>query len=84
LNNTILGNDGQPRDEVSYVYDFDLTGLTGETVTVTAIMHFRHLPPYFIRALDGGYPDGLTASDLLENMTVADIVTATSAPVTVP
>ena len=74
LNNTILvGEDKEPRDSVSYVYDFDLNGLSKETVTVTAIMHFRHLPPYFIKALDGRYPDGVTASELLENMEVVDI-----------
>lgn len=83
LNNTILIN-GEPRDSASYVYDFDLSGVDGENVTVTAIMHFRHLPPYFIKALDGGYPDGLTASDLLENMTVVDIQTVTSDSVSVP
>ena len=84
LNNTILLDNGEPRDSASYVYDFDLTGFEGENVTVTAIMHFRHLPPYFIRALDGRYPNGLTAADLLENITVVDIVTKTSAPVSVP
>jgi hypothetical protein len=47
-------------------------------------MHFRHLPPYFIKALNDGYPDGLTAADLLENMTVIDIITIKSAPVRVP
>ncbi|HUG34079.1 MAG TPA: multiheme c-type cytochrome [Anaerolineales bacterium] len=83
LNNTILVND-EPRDTATYEYIFDLTGFEGETVTVTAIMHFRHLPPYFIRALDGGYPEGITADDLLDNMTVVDIDTVTSSPVQVP
>ena len=84
LNNTILLDNGEPRDSASYVYEFDLTGLESENVTITAIMHFRHLPPYFIRALDGRYPNGLTATDLLENMTVVDIVTKTSATVSAP
>ena len=83
LNNTILVNE-EPRDSASYVYDFDLSGLEGKNVTVTAIMHFRHLPPYFIKALDGGYPDGLSASDLLENLTVIDIKTVTSDSISVP
>jgi len=83
LNNTILVNE-EPRDSASYVYDFDLSGLEGKNVTVTAIMHFRHLPPYFIKALDGGYPDGLSASDLLENITVIDIKTVTSDSISVP
>jgi len=85
LNNTILNlADGEPRDSASYEYIFDLTGFEGERVTVTAIMHFRHLPPYFIKALDGRYPDGVTAADLLDNMTVVDIVTAESDSASVP
>jgi hypothetical protein len=84
LNNTILLDNGEPRDSASYVYEFDLTGFEGENVTVTAIMHFRHLPPYFIKALDGRYPNDLTAADLLENMKVVDIVTEKSDSVTVP
>lgn len=83
LNNTLLVN-GEPHDSASYEYIFDLAGVEGENVTVTATMHFRHLPPYFILALESGYPDGLTASDLLENMTVVDIQTVTSDPVSVP
>ena len=83
LNNTILVNE-EPRDSASYEYKFDLTGFGGENITITAIMHFRHLPPYFIRELDGGYPNDLTAEDLLDNMTVVDIETITSDPVLVP
>lgn len=83
LNNTILVND-EPRDSATYEYVFDLTGFEGQSVTVTAIMHFRHLPPYFIRALDAGYPDGITASDLLDNMVVTDIDSVSSNPVQVP
>lgn len=85
LNNTILDlKTREPHDSASYVYVFNLTGVEGETVIVTATMHFRHLPPYFIRALDSGYPNGLTASDLLGNMTVVDIKTVKSDPVAVP
>jgi hypothetical protein len=83
LNTTLLFND-ELRDSASYEYIFDLTDFEGQTVTVTAIMHFRHLPPYFVKALNDGYPDGLTAADLLENMTVIDVVTVKSAPVTIP
>lgn len=83
LNTTILIN-GEPRDSASYEYIFNLAGFEGQTVTVTAIMHFRHLPPYFIKALNDGYPDGITANDLLANMTVVDIVTVESIPVNVP
>lgn len=83
LNTTILVN-GEPHDSASYEYIFDLTGFEGQTVTVTAVMHFRHLPPYFIKALNAGYPDGITANDLLENMNVLDLETVTSSPVEVP
>ncbi len=83
LNTTILIN-GEPHDSASYEYIFDLTGFEGQTVTVTAIMHFRHLPPYFIKALNDGYPNGITADDLLENMTVVDVATKTSLSVSVP
>ncbi|HCB02535.1 MAG TPA: hypothetical protein DEP19_09145 [Anaerolineae bacterium] len=83
LNTTILIN-GEPHDSASYEYVFDLTGFEGETITITAIMRFRHLPPYFIKALNDGYPNGITADDLLENMTVVDIVTVESVPVSVP
>ncbi len=83
LNNTILVN-GEPHDAASYEYIFDLTGFEGEDIIVTAVMHFRHLPPYFIRELDGGYPNGLTASDLLENLTVTDVEKITSDPFRAP
>ncbi len=83
LNTTILVN-GEPRDSASYEYIFDLTGFEGEDIIVTAVMHFRHLPPYFIRELDGGYPNGLSASDLLENLTVTDVEIVTSDPFRAP
>ena len=87
LNNTILVNVNgviEPRDSASYLYDFDLAGAEGEEVIVTATMHFRHLPPYLLHELESGYPDGITASDLLENMTVVDIKTVASNRVSVP
>jgi hypothetical protein len=83
LNKTILVN-GEPHDSANYEYVFDLAGAEGETVIVTATMHFRHLPPYFLRELESGYPDGLTAADLLKNLTVVDIKTATSNRVSIP
>jgi hypothetical protein len=51
-------------------------------VKVTFALHLRHLPPYFIRELgdNPGYPDGLTADQLLGQMVVstaaADSVTS--------
>jgi hypothetical protein len=83
LNPTLIVN-GQPRNAASFEYIFDLSGLQGQDVIVTATLHFRHLPPYFIRALDGKYPDGLTAADLLQNLTVVDMATASLDAVHVP
>lgn len=83
LNTTILVN-GEPHASASYEYIFDLSGFSGQVIVVHATMHFRHLPPYFIKALNAGYPDGITASDLLANMTVLDVETIKSAPVKIP
>lgn len=83
LNTTILIN-GEPHDSASYEYVFNVTNLQGETIIITATMHFRHLPPYFIKDLNDNYPNGITADDLLANMTVVDIVTVESIPVNVP
>jgi hypothetical protein len=47
-------------------------------------MHLRHLPPYFLRALDGFYPNGLSSKILLKQMVVSDIPGAPSDPVRVP
>ncbi len=83
LNPTLIVND-EPKRSASFEYIFDVNELQGEDVVVAITMHFRHLPPYFIRALDGRYPDGLTAADLLQNLTVVDMATTKSEPVRVP
>jgi hypothetical protein len=83
LNPSLLVN-GQPRKSAAFEYIFDLNGFQGQDVVVTATLHFRHLPPYFIRALDGKYPNGLTSIDLLPNLTVVDMAVASTDAVRVP
>jgi hypothetical protein len=57
-----------------FAYQFDVRGVPqGESVRVTAVLHFRHLPPYFVRALENFLPEDLTADELLANMTVVDV-----------
>ena len=73
-----------PNDFATFEYTFDVSELQGEDVIVTARLHFRHLPPYFILALDGWYPDGLTADDLLGNLTTVNMASVTSRPLPVP
>jgi hypothetical protein len=83
LNPTRIVND-QPKGFASFEYIFNVSELQGEDIIVTARLHFRHLPPYFIRALDGRYPDGLTAEDLLGNLTTVNMATIKSDPLRVP
>ena len=61
-----------------YVFDTDEPGIQNQEVTVTATLHLRHLPPYFIEALgdDPGYPGDLTADALLGQMVVSSAATA--------
>ena len=60
-----------------YVFDTDEPGIQNQEVTVTATLHLRHLPPYFIKALgnDPGYPGDLTADALLGQMVVSAAAT---------
>jgi hypothetical protein len=77
-----------PTDSVAIPYQFDTTGLApGDTITVTARMRFRHLPPEFIRGLAAeqedldNVPDSARIDDpddLVDNLVVTDIVTAES------
>jgi hypothetical protein len=83
LNPTLIVN-GEPKKSTSFEYIFNVKELQNEDVIITVNLHFRHLPPYFIRALDGWYPDGLTADDLLSNLTTVNMATAESDPVHVP
>jgi cytochrome c553 len=70
--------------ERTFVYAFDVSEVSGQEVTVNVVMHLRHLPPYFLRALDGFYPNGLSSKILLKQMVVSDIPGAPSDPVRVP
>lgn len=54
-------------------YEFDFSQAGGEPVQVRALLRHRHLPPHFVRALDGSYPPRITAAKLLRNMTVVDV-----------
>jgi hypothetical protein len=57
-----------------YAYEFDVSQVPpGESVSVTAVLRFRHLPPYFVRALESFLPEDVTADELLANMTVVDV-----------
>jgi hypothetical protein len=75
---------GDDDRERTFVYLFDVSEVGGQEVTVNVVMHLRHLPPYFLRALDGFYPNGLSSKILLKQMVVSDISGAPSDPVRVP
>jgi hypothetical protein len=77
LNTTRLVN-GEVHDTATFDYVFDVSGLGGREVTITAVLHFRHLPPYFLRALEEYYPAGITADDLLANLTIVDMARTVS------
>ena len=88
LNPTRLNADGEDQTELTIPYVFDTSQIAdGETVTVTAKLRFRHLPPYFIRALAdaqddaGDMPESARIDDadaLVDNLVVTDVVSATS------
>lgn len=56
----------------TFVYVFDVSGAQGQRVTVNVNMNLRHLPPYFIRQLDGFYPEGLTADAILGQLVITE------------
>jgi hypothetical protein len=75
-----------PLDKVSIPYTFDTSQLpAGDTITVKATMHFRHLPPEFITQLAEAQ-QGLTnitpsariddPQALIDNLVITDVVTA--------
>jgi hypothetical protein len=70
--------------ERTFTYLFDVSEVRGQEVTVNVVMHLRHLPPYFLRALDGFYPNGLTGDILLRQMVISDINPTSTEPVAVP
>ncbi|MDQ3939869.1 MAG: cytochrome c family protein [Actinomycetota bacterium] len=61
-----------PFQSTEIPYTFDTAGLQGEQLKVTAVLRLRHLPPYFVKALNDTMPGDLTAKALLENMTVVN------------
>ena len=75
----------EPDDrEKTFSYVFDTSQARGQEVTVTVELHLRHLPPYFLRALDGYYPPGITGDMLLKQMVVSTAAFGESEPVRVP
>jgi len=66
-------------DTESFPYVFALGGSSkGDDIQVTATLHFRHVSPYFLRSLGGFYPPGINPGDLIKNLTVVDMKTASS------
>jgi hypothetical protein len=70
--------------ELTFVYAFDTRPVRGQDVVVTVRFNLRHLPPYFLRALDGFYPGGLTSDALLQQMVISTFAVAETEPVRVP
>jgi hypothetical protein len=70
--------------ERTFVYLFDTSQVRGRKVVVSFRFNLRHLPPYFLRALDGFYPNGLTSDALLGQMVVSTFAVAETEPVQVP
>jgi hypothetical protein len=64
----------------AFEYVFDTSDVRGQLVTVTAVMHLRHLPPYFLEELDGFYPNGLTSEVLLPELVVSEVAGDRTAP----
>ena len=64
-----------PNDDraMTFEYVFDTSDVRGQRVAVTATMRLRHLPPYFLRGLDGFYPNGLTSDALLPELIVSTV-----------
>ncbi|HET7236639.1 MAG TPA: multiheme c-type cytochrome [Actinomycetota bacterium] len=70
--------------ELTFGYAFDTRAVRGQDVVVTVRFHLRHLPPYFLRALDGFYPGGLTSDALLPQMVISTFAVAETEPARVP
>jgi hypothetical protein len=66
-------------DTETFPYVFALGGAAaGDDIEVTATLRFRHTSPYFLRSLGDFYPPGITADDLIKNLTVVDMRTAST------
>jgi hypothetical protein len=70
--------------ELTFGYVFDTSQVRGQNVIVTVKFNLRHLPPYFLRGLDGFYPDGLSSDALLQQMIVSTFAVAETEPVRIP
>lgn len=57
-----------------FAYQFDVSGVQNESISVRIVLRHRHLAPYFVRALNQFFEDDEpNADELLQNMTVVDI-----------
>ncbi len=68
----------------TFDYAFDAGELSGRDVVVTAILHYRRLPPYFVRTLADHLPAGTSVDDILAGLAIQDIASAASAPARIP
>ncbi len=86
LQSVELNDDGEPQDSLAIPYSFDTSQLAaGDTITVKATLHFRHLPPEFVRGLAAAQ-QGLTnitpsariddPDELTKNLVITDVVSA--------
>ncbi len=68
--------------DLSYIFrlfDEDGTQLQrGDRIKFTATLRFRHLPPYFIRALSDYFPPSVTAEELVQNLRIVDMASAST------
>ncbi len=81
----IADANGVPQRADQVIIPYEFVAPAGSTLTVTATMHFRHLPPEFIRSLADEQKslDNITPSarindpqELVKNLVVTDVVTA--------
>ncbi|MDQ3985661.1 MAG: cytochrome c family protein [Actinomycetota bacterium] len=70
------------RGSRSFAYQFDVTDVGNESVSVRVVLRHRHLPPYFVRALDPFLPGEESAEELLANMTIVDMASNKPLPET--
>jgi hypothetical protein len=62
-----------PGRSAAFNYVFDASQAVGEEVKVKVVMRHRHLPPYFVQAMDPFFRPGIESEKLLENMTIVNI-----------
>lgn len=69
-----LQEPGLQGDSLTVPYQFFVGDIAGSNIEIEVRLRFRHASAYFLRALDGLYPNGLTANDLIQNLTVVDML----------